>query len=100
MLNALVYLDPDDVIDGRPVVDHVLHVLRQREIRCATVIRPVRGFGARRHSLDEPPPIGSSEAHPVLITILDTQEKVRDALTYIRTIVGDGLILTHSVDAW
>ncbi|MBS1912862.1 MAG: DUF190 domain-containing protein [Bacteroidetes bacterium] len=100
MLHALIYLDPDDVIDGQPLADHVLRFLKQRGIRNAAIFRSVRGFGARHHLLDSPPPIGTSSEQPVMITMIDTPEKVRNVLMYVKTIIGDGAIITHPVEAW
>jgi len=72
-----IFIGEDDRLDGRPLYEKIVHEARLRELAGATVIKGVAGFGAssRLHTARI---LRLSEDLPVIIEIIDTEEKLRD----------------------
>lgn len=99
MLKAEIYIDQDELIGDKPLYEFILKFLIARGISGATLFRGRLGYGAGQH-LNRPDDLFSFDEVPLMITFIDTEEKVRAALTALRTIVKSGLVITHAVEKW
>jgi uncharacterized protein len=77
--------------EGRPLHEALLHAFRERGLAGATVLRAVAGFGASaivhtekilRLSLDM----------PLVIEVVDTEEKIQEVLPMLDDMIGGGLV--------
>jgi uncharacterized protein len=98
MLAAQIYLDEDDQAEGRPAYEYILRYLMHHDIGGATLFRGEMGFGAQHH-LHAPGRLGAMDDRPLLITFIDSAEKVRRAAADIRTVFPDGVIVLLPVDS-
>ena len=67
------------------------------EISGATVYRGILGYGAKGHTHKESF-LHISRDLPVMITVIDTENKLNQAMATIEPMIGDGLIVTSDVE--
>jgi uncharacterized protein len=96
-LLARIYIGESDSWHGRPLYEAIVHMLRDRGIAGATVLRGIEGFGARQH-LHTSRILSLSTDLPVLIEVVDQEDRVRAVLPEIDGMVGDGLITLERVE--
>jgi PII-like signaling protein len=96
MIEVTIFLDEDDVYEGQPMHEYIMHYLLHHRIRGATVFVGVMGFG-RKHHLHHPKSLGSLDERPVMILFIDKEENVRPVLGHLQQVVREGLIVTKSV---
>lgn len=91
-----VFLGESDRTDGKPVYEQI--VLRARELNLAgaTVLRGVMGFGANSR-LHTAKLLRLSEDLPVIVEVVDTQEKLAALLPFLDEHVKEGLVTIEKV---
>jgi uncharacterized protein len=99
MLKAEIYIDQDEVKEGKPLYEFILEFLIVQKIKGATVFRGRIGYGEGKH-LNRPHDLFSFDETPVVIAFIDDEQKVRDALTQLRKAVKSGFIITNQVEKW
>jgi len=92
-----VFLGAADQWHDEPLWDAIVKKLRMMEIAGATVYRGILGYGAKGHEHKK------SFFHPmrdlpVLISVIDTEEKIQQAAAAIEEMVTDGLIVISEVE--
>lgn len=92
-----IYIGESDQWHGRPLYQRIVELLRERGIAGATVVRGIEGFGARAH-LHTSRILRLSEDLPVLIEVVDQEERLRAILPELDAMVADGLITLERVE--
>jgi PII-like signaling protein len=92
-----IFLGEADQWNGEPLYDAIVKQLRMMEISGATVYRGILGYGAKGHTHKERF-LHISRDLPVMITVVDSAEKLQPALEKIESMMTDGLIVTSDVD--
>ncbi|MGO9231233.1 MAG: DUF190 domain-containing protein [Bryobacteraceae bacterium] len=92
-----IYMGESDQWQGKPLYEAIVQRLRMMDISGATVYRGILGYGAKRHT-HKGGPLGLSHDLPVLISIVDTQEKLARAVDAIEAMMQDGIIVLSDVD--
>ena len=92
-----VFLGESDRWHDEPLHDAIVKRLRMMEIAGATVYRGIFGYGAKGHERKR------SFFHPmrdlpVMISVIDTSEKIAVAAEAIEGMLQDGLIVLSDVD--
>jgi PII-like signaling protein len=92
-----VFLGEADRWHDEPLYDAIVKRLRMMEIAGATVYRGILGYGAKGHQHKR------SFFHPirdlpVMISVIDTDEKIAAAADAIEGMLQDGLIVVSDVD--
>ena len=95
-LLARIYIGESDQYEGRPLYEAIVARLRELGIAGATVLRGIEGFGARAH-LHTTRLLRLSEDLPVLIEVVDSEERVNAVLPELDRMVKDGLITMEKV---
>jgi PII-like signaling protein len=92
-----VYIGESDQWQGRPLYQAIVEQLREQGIAGATVLRGIEGFGAhaRIHTTRL---LRLSEDLPILIEVVDQEERIREVLPMLDSMVGDGLITLERVE--
>jgi len=83
--------------DGEPLWQALLEDFRSRELAGATVHRAIAGFGANarmRSRLNE----YLSLDQPILIEVVDTEEKIQAILPDLDQIIDAGLVTLEKID--
>jgi PII-like signaling protein len=92
-----IYIGEDDRWEGEPLHEAIVKKLRMMDIAGATVYRGVLGYGAQQR-LHRPGWLGLSTDLPVMISVIDTEEKIRGVLPALDEMVDEGLIALSDVE--
>ena len=100
-LLARIYIGEADRHDGAPLYEAIVRLLRDRGIAGATVFRGIEGFGANAH-LHTSRILHLSEDLPILIEVVDREDRLRAVLPELDALVQDGLVTLERVEvvAW
>ena len=92
-----IYFGEDDKWKGKPLYRAILEKCRELDVAGATVYRGVEGYGAstliRRSHL-----LSISHDAPVMVSIVDSEEKIRNLIPVLDEMVGEGLIAMSDVE--
>jgi uncharacterized protein len=92
-----VYMGESDKWEGEPLYEAIIKRLNMMDVSGATVYRGILGYGAKRHTHKQGF-LHISHDLPVMITIVDTPDKIREAMDTIEPMMQDGLIVTSDVE--
>src|SRR6059058_3661735 len=92
-----IYMGEADQWNGEPLYDAIVKQLRMMDISGATVYRGILGYGAKGHTHKQSF-LHISRDLPVMITVIDTENKLNQAMATIEPMIGDGLIVTSDVE--
>lgn len=92
-----IYIGETDSWHGRPLYEAIVHLLRDRGLAGATVLRGIEGFGAKQH-LHTTRILSLSSDLPMLIEVVDREDRIRDVLPELDQMVTDGLITLERVE--
>jgi len=92
-----VFLGEDDKWRDEPLYDAIVRKLRLMDIAGATVYRGILGYGAKGHEHK------ASFFHPmrdlpIVVSVVDSAEKIAEAASVIESMLGDGLIVTSDAE--
>ena len=96
-LLARIYIGESDTWQGRPLYEAIVHLLRERGLAGATVLRGLEGFGAKQH-LHTTRILSLSSDLPILIEVVDQEDRLRAVLPELDAMVGEGLITLEQVE--
>ena len=96
-LLARIYVGESDTWHGRPLYQAIVELLRERGLAGATAIRGIEGFGAKQH-IHTTRILRLSEDLPVLIEVVDAEDRVRAILPELDAMVTGGLITLERVE--
>lgn len=91
-----IFIGENDRADGRPLYEAIVLKAREMQIAGATVLRGAMGFGhsSRLHTTKI---LRLSEDLPLVIEIVDDEEKIAAFLPILETIMTSGLITLEKV---
>jgi PII-like signaling protein len=92
-----VYVDEDDKWEDEPLSEAIVKKLRMMDIAGATVYRGIMGYGAQ-HRVHKSGFLGLSHNLPVMISTIDTSEKINKAISELDEMVDEGLIVLSDVE--
>jgi PII-like signaling protein len=93
-----VYFGEADEWHGRPLHEALVDRLRSLGVSGATVHRGILGYGAKGHKHKERF-LHISKDLPILLSVIDNEERIRAAAEAVEEMLGDGLIVLSDVDA-
>ncbi len=96
-LRACIYIGETHKHDGMPLYSAIVHLLHERGIAGATVLRGIEGFG-RSSRIHTTRILRLSDDLPVLILVVDEEAKIRAVLPELDEMVKDGLITLEPVE--
>ena len=96
-LLARIYIGESDRHDGRPLYEAIVALLRERGVAGATVLRGIEGYGraARLHTTRI---LRLSEDLPILIEVVDREDRLRAVLPEVDAMVEGGLITLEPIE--
>jgi PII-like signaling protein len=91
-----IFFGEDDKLEGRPLYEAIVLKAREMHLAGATVLRGPMGFGAssRLHTTKI---LRLSEDLPLLIEIVDSEEKINDFLPVLDRMMSSGLVTLEKV---
>ncbi|MBI4571150.1 MAG: DUF190 domain-containing protein [Chloroflexi bacterium] len=92
-----IFIGDADRWQGRPLSEAIVLMLREEGLAGATVVHGVEGFGAasRIHTAHI---LRMSEDLPVVIEVVDREERIRKVLPKLDEMVQEGLVCLTDVD--
>ncbi len=97
MVEVSIFLDEDDMYDGKRMYEYILRYLMHHNIMGASVFEAMGGYG-HKHHLNFPRQIGASDEGPIMLMFIDEEQKVRTVLPHIKEVVRDGLIVMKQAE--
>lgn len=91
-----VFIGESDTWHGTPLYQAIVRRVREEGLAGATVIRAVEGFGASSH-LHSASILRLSEDLPLVIEIVDTQDRIERILPVLDEMVTDGMVIVEGV---
>lgn len=91
-----VFIGESDKWHGTPLYEAIVLKARELHMAGATVLRGPMGFGKNSH-LHTVKVLRLSEDLPIIIEIVDTEEKINTLLPHIDQMVEEGLITLEKV---
>jgi PII-like signaling protein len=91
-----IFIGEEDKADGRPLYEAIVLKAREMQIAGATVLRGAMGFGhsSRLHTAKI---LRLSEDLPLLIEIVDSEEKIDGFLPALDSMMTSGLVTLEKV---
>ena len=92
-----IHFGEADKFNGKPLFEAIVHKCQELDMAGATVYRGFEGYGAstrihRGHGFHF-----SSDA-PIVVTIIDSDEKIRQLLPHLDAMLNEGLIAVSDVE--
>ncbi|MBI3696130.1 MAG: DUF190 domain-containing protein [Acidobacteria bacterium] len=92
-----IYIDETDLWAETPLYEAIVRRLRQLEVSGATVQTGSMGFGSHMQ-VHHKRLFGISDDRPIIISVVDNEEKLRRILPEIRKMVKEGLVFLQDVE--
>jgi PII-like signaling protein len=92
-----IYLGENDKWHGKPLHTALLESMRANDIAGVTVYRGILGYGANRR-IHEQNALHLSHDVPILLSVIDSEEKLRAYLPVLDDMLQQGLVVLSDVD--
>lgn len=92
-----IFVGENDKWNGKPLYEAIVGGLRAHDIAGVTVYRGILGYGANRR-IHKDAALSLSHDRPILLSIVDTEEKLRGFLPALGEMVQQGLVVLSDVD--
>lgn len=92
-----VHIGESDTWQGRPLYQVIVRRLREQGVAGATVLRGIEGFGAHSR-LHTARILRLSEDLPIVIEVVDREDRIRDVLPILDEMVTEGLVTIEDVE--
>jgi uncharacterized protein len=91
-----IHFGEDDKWQSKPLYEAIVIKCRELDIAGATVFRGIEGYGAstlihKKHLL-------RSSDRPIMVSVIDTEEKIRGLIPALDEMVDEGLIAMSEVE--
>jgi PII-like signaling protein len=96
-LRLTIFVREDDIWHHKPVYAEIVHRAHQAGLAGATVVQGIEGYGVTER-IHTPHLFRLREDTPVLIVIVDTDERVRDFLPHLEELIDSGLAVLDEVE--
>jgi PII-like signaling protein len=92
-----IFMGEADRWNGEPLYDAMIKRLRMMDIAGATVYRGILGYGVKGHTHKQNL-LHTSRDLPIMITVVETEDKLSQAAEAVEEMLQDGLIVVSDVD--
>jgi len=92
-----IYIGENDKWNGKPLYEGIVGGLRAHDIAGVTVYRGILGYGANRR-IHKDAALSLSHDRPILLSIIDTEDKLRAFMPILDEMVQQGLVVLSDVD--
>jgi PII-like signaling protein len=92
-----IFFGENDKWNGKPLHKALLQALRANDVAGATVYRGILGYGANRR-IHEDKTLSLSHDRPIMISVVDTEEKLRSFAPVLDQMIEQGLVVLSDVD--
>lgn len=92
-----IYISNEDSYEGKPLFEALLLVAKENGIAGATVLKAVAGMGVHSdiHTFNV---WALKQKMPLLITMIDTETKIRTFLDASKDMIQEGLVTMYDIE--
>jgi len=92
-----IFISLDDKFKGKPLWEYILHMVKEEGLAGATVFKAAAGIGA--HSELRTFTVWRlAQDLPVVIEIIDSEEKIKPFLEKLDQVIEEGLVVLEDVE--
>jgi PII-like signaling protein len=92
-----IYIGEADLWKDKPLYNALVEAMRVNDIAGVTVYRGILGYGAHRR-MHKGNALHLSHDCSIMLSVVDTEEKLRSFLTLVDQMVEEGLVVFSDVD--
>ena len=92
-----IYIGEQDRWRDKPLHEALVRAMRANDLAGVTVYRGILGYGAHRRMHKEAP-LRLSRDSSIMLTVVDTEEKLHAFLPVVEQMVAEGLVVLSDVD--
>jgi len=92
-----IYVGEKDKWHEKPLYKAIVECMRANDIAGATVYQGILGYGANGR-IHKGSPMGLSHDRPVMLSVIETEEKLRKVMPLLDEMVQQGLVVLSDVD--
>jgi PII-like signaling protein len=92
-----IFIGESDRWADQPLHEALVHAMRANDLAGATVYRGILGYGAHRR-VHKDKPLHLSHDSSIMISVVDTEEKLKQFLPIVDKMVYEGLVVLSDVD--
>lgn len=94
-----IFIGEADTCKGKPLFETIVFKARELNLAGSTVLRGIMGYGANSR-LHTSKVLRLSEDMPLVIEIVDTEEKIGLILPFLEEVVTEGLITLEDIEVF
>ncbi len=91
-----IFIGESDKVGGKPLYEVIVELAREKGLAGATVLRGFLGFGANSR-IHTSKVLWLSEDLPVVVEIVDAEEKINEFLPELDKMIDEGLVTLERV---
>ncbi len=91
-----IYIGESDLIEGRAAYKEIVHYFKKNGFSGATVIRGIYGYG-KKSQLHSASILRLSTDLPILIEVVDSEDKIQAVLPEVKKMIKEGLITLEKI---
>lgn len=92
-----IHFGEADKWNKKPLYRAIVEKCRELDIAGATVLRGIEGYGAST-LIRRPHVLSLSHDAPLMVSVIDSEEKIQKLLPFLDEVVSDGLIAISEVE--
>ncbi len=92
-----IHFGEDDRWKGQPLYRAIVEKCRELDLAGATVFRGIEGYGAST-LIRRPHHLSFSHDAPVMVSVIDSEEKIQKLIPFLDEMVAEGLIAISDVE--
>lgn len=92
-----IYIGENDKWNGKPLHRALIESMRSNDIAGVTVYQGILGYGANRR-IHEKGALHLSHDRPIMLSVVDTEEKLRAYFPILDSMIQQGLVVLSNVD--
>jgi PII-like signaling protein len=92
-----IYIGEHDQWQDKPLHESLVHAMRANDLAGVTVYRGILGYGAHRR-MHKDAALHLSHDSSIMLSVIDTEEKLRAFLPIVEQMVDEGLVVLSDVD--
>lgn len=91
-----IYIGESDEWQGQPLYEVLVRAMRSNDLAGVTVYRGILGYGAHRR-VHRDAPFHLSHDSSIMLSVVDTDEKLREFLSIVDEMIVEGLVVFSDV---
>ncbi len=92
-----IIISEDDQWEGEPLYETIVKRLIMTDIAGATVYKAIAGYGPHKR-YHKKKTLATHGELPILITVMDTEEKINKVIPILDELVGEGIVVLSDVN--